>query len=593
MRQGTGMLLLMGSLLAPWSAHAGEGPPLPLSPLWPLVGGVALFLYGMLKLSDAMKLLSGERMREVVGRLAGHRLLGFLFGMGMTATLLSSAATVSMLVGFVAAELLSFSQTIGVILGANLGATVAAQLMAFPLAPYAPLPLLAGLLILESGRGDNLQQVGHLLIGLGLLFLGMGMMRDALIALQQAPLLLALAQPHPLGLQVLWAALLAALLRSTAAVVGLVLVLGLAGMVGLEGSIALILGANLGAVAGPLWVARDKSREALRVAMAQLLIKGAGVAVLVGFIPTLAEMCRFLSPSVLELTGPARLAAELPRQAANAHTFFNLLLALFFLPVAGLLVRLVERLVPDTTPAQEGILVAGAYQPRYLNASLLSTPALALGMMRRETSLMCDILEQMIAEAPEAVFAGDLPKMEALRHLDDQVDEIHEAVTRYLSRMSVLKLPPHIADEVLAAMAATAEMEAVGDIIENNLAHLAQVCSRERLRLTPEVWEALKAYHVGVLQAFKSASTAFISDDRQAAEMVLGMKEEMQAMDEACRVRQLQAVQQGGQGREWAAYSLQMDVRENLKRIYYHARRVAKLVARESDPLWPSLRPLP
>ncbi|MBF0371212.1 MAG: Na/Pi cotransporter family protein, partial [Magnetococcales bacterium] len=272
-------------------------------------------------------------------------------------------------------------------------------------------------------------------------------------------------------------------------------------------------------------------------------------------------------------------------QIANAHTIFNVVMALVFLPFGTLFARFCEAVVPDKTEAElaaEGA-VSGAYKPKYLDDNLLTTPALAIGMVRREMNIMADTLEQMINDVPDAVFKGDLKKMEEIRQLDDRVDEIHDAIAHYLSQVGSQNIPAHTADEVMAAITATSEMESIGDIIENNLSHLAEVCASGNIKLSDEVIGALGEYHQAVKKAFQTSVTAFVSDNRQAAEMVMNMKDEISSMDAQSRAKQMQALQSGEAVDSLNTYTLQMDIRENLKRIYYHTKRISKLVARTED----------
>ncbi|MBF0448612.1 MAG: Na/Pi cotransporter family protein, partial [Magnetococcales bacterium] len=198
---------------------------------------------------------------------------------------------------------------------------------------------------------------------------------------------------------------------------------------------------------------------------------------------------------------------------------------------------------------------------------------------------MSDVLEKMLEGIPDAVFKGDLEKMKELAKMDDRVDEIHQAVTSYLSKIGSANLPAAVADEVMATITATSEMENIGDIIENNMSHLAEVCAKNKILLTDDALKTLTAYHAKISAAFKASSTAFITDDEETALAVMAMKDEISDMDDACKTKQMDALQGDGAAPmvDLTAYTLQTDVRENLKRIYYHTKRVAKVVARSKE----------
>ena len=553
-----------------------------------LFGGLAIFLYGMEKMGDALKIVAGEKMKEILGKLTVNRIAGLLTGLVVTAIIQSSSVTTVLLVGFVTADLMSLSQAIGVILGADIGTTVTAQIVAFKVTKYASLLISVGFVMIFVGKDETFKQYGHLIMGLGMIFFGMGLMSEAMKPLRTYdPFMDMMKSVDNPFIGILVSTLFTGLIQSSSATMGVVVALAMQGLISLEGGIALAFGANIGTCMTAGLASIGKPREAVRVAIAHVTFKIAGVALFVWIIPQLADFCRTISPAYPNLEGASRLAAEVPRQVANAHTFFNVAMAMIFLPFANLFARFCEMVLPDAAPGSEEALAAGAaggvYQPKYLDEQLISTPTLALGMVRREANIMADILEKMIAEVPNAVFKGDLAKMEELRKMDDRVDEIHKAITQYLSKVGSTNLPARVADEVLAAITVAGEMESIGDIIENNLSHLAEVCSKGKITLSPDVLTGLHEYHKLVQSGFVAASTAFISDNRRTAEEVLMMKDRITGMDNQCLANQMTQLQAGQVAANMAAYTLQMDIRENLKRIYYHSKRVAKVVATAAD----------
>lgn len=549
-----------------------------------LFGGLAIFLYGMEKMSDSLKVVAGERMKDILGRLTTNRFMGMITGTFVTAVIQSSSVTTVLLVGFVTAELMSLAQAVGVILGANIGTTITAQIIAFKVTKYAALMIAIGFMMIFASKEERTKHYGHMLMGLGMIFFGMAIMSDAMRPLRSFEPFLQLMQSvsHPL-VGMLVAAAFTGLVQSSSATTGVILALAMQGLINLEAGIALTLGANIGTCVTAGLAAIGKPREAVRVAVAHITFNTVGALLVMGFIPAFADFARAVSPAAPELVGLDRLAAEVPRQVANAHTLFNVGMAVLFLPFAGLLARFCEKVVPDRAPAEGEEAAATLYQPTYLDESLIATPSLALGMVRRELSLMGDALEKMLEGVPEAVFKGNLDKMAAIRKLDDRVDAIHESVMRYLSRVGSQTLSGPGADQVLIAATASSEFESVGDIIENNLSHLAEVCAAEHVPLSDDVQASLTQYLAHVRDALKGAVTALVSDDREAARRVMAMKEEISGMDVQCHAKQVRTMQATPGASDLAAYNLQVDIRENLKRIYYHAKRVAKLEAHVDD----------
>ena len=303
--------------------------------------------------------------------------MGLVTGAAVTAIIQSSSVTTVMLVGFVTANLMSLSQAIGVILGADIGTTITAQIVAFPIKKYALLLVAGGFLMTFTSRKDDIRQYG-LVMGLGLIFFGMAVMSGAMKPLRTFEPFIALMQnvSNPL-VGILVSTAFTALIQSSSATMGIVIVLASQGLISLEGGIALALGANIGTCATAGLAALGKPREAVRVAVAHVTFKIVGVLLIVWFIPPFADLVRSLSPASEHLTGMDRLAADTPRQVANAHTLFNVGIGFLFLPLAGVFARFCEWVVPDR-PITDTEEIAARYEPKYLDEVLLDTPALAL-----------------------------------------------------------------------------------------------------------------------------------------------------------------------------------------------------------------------
>ena len=336
-----------------------------------LFGGLALFLYGMEQMTEALKAAAGRGLQSILARLTTNRFSGALIGALVTAVIQSSSVTTVLVVGFVSAGLMTLNQSIGVILGANIGSTVTAQIIAFNVTRYSLLIVAVGFAMTFIGQRERVKQYGHIFFGFGLLFLGMGIMSEAMAPLRSYPpfltLMAQMANPL-LGIAV--GAVFTALVQSSAATTGIVIVIASQGFVPLTAGIALALGANIGTCVTAMLATIGKPRAALRAAAVHVLFNVVGVLLWFGFIGQLAQLTRILSPLHPELTGLARLAAETPRQIANANTLFNLVNTLLFIGFTPWIGQLVSRIFPDRSRREDQPLIV----PKYLDEHLLENP---------------------------------------------------------------------------------------------------------------------------------------------------------------------------------------------------------------------------
>ena len=578
------MGLAVGLLIIEPALAASSGKPIDWFDMsMTLLGGLAIFLYGMELMTDSLKVLAGDRMKVILEKLTGNRIAGVLTGAGVTAVVQSSSVTTVIVVGFVTAGLMSLSQAIGVIFGANIGTTITAQIVAFKITKYALIMVAGGFGMLMMGRNEKIKHWGMMLMGLGLVFFGMSVMSDAMKPLRTfQPFLDMMATMENPLVGILIAAAFTGLIQSSSATTGIVIVMATEGLVTLPAGIALAFGANIGTCVTAILAAIGKPRRAVQAAMAHLLFNVFGVVIWFFFIPYLADFVTWLSPAAdASLTGQAKLAAEAPRQIANAHTVFNVANTILFLPFAGLLAKLVEKLVPVKELTIEEKAVA-KFMPRYLDEGMLDTPPLALSMVRRETRRMGEVVEEMLAAVPATVFTGDLDKMAVIRDQDDQVDALYAAINSYLTKVTRRDLLESTSNEAMLLTTTTTEIENIGDIIEIHMSHLATMCSMNHVTFNEEDLNSLKFFHGKVQKAFGSALSAVEQDRRAAAQIVLDMEEEIVVgMDDLVKKRQRKFLQEEHSSQEMAAFTLQTDIMENLKRIYEHSKRISKLVLRQ------------
>ncbi|MEA3287467.1 MAG: Na/Pi cotransporter family protein, partial [Candidatus Marinimicrobia bacterium] len=382
-------LLLMGvtAVFAGGSADATAAHEISWGVLtMTLFGGLAFFLYGMEKMSSGMKKAAGDSMRSILSALTNNRYMGLLVGAFVTMVIQSSSATTVMLVSFVQAGLMTFVQSLGVILGADIGTTITAQLVAFKLTDYALLMIAVGFGLMMFGRNDNQKNIGESILGFGILFYGMKLMSEAMKPLRTfEPFITMLSHLENPLLGLLVGTIFTALIQSSSAFTGIIIVLAQQGLLSLDAGIPLIMGANIGTCVTAGLASIGASREAKRVAVAHVLFKLTGVLLFIFWIPWLADIIRSISPTS-DAVGIAKLGSEVPRQIANAHTIFNVGLALAFIPFTSFFSKIIMKIYPDVEDEKDLTIATW-----HLDDSAIETPALALDLARAEINRMAKI----------------------------------------------------------------------------------------------------------------------------------------------------------------------------------------------------------
>ncbi|ADC62182.1 Na/Pi cotransporter family protein [Allochromatium vinosum] len=539
-----------------------------------LFGGLALFLYGMEQMATALKAAAGERMKDILARLTTNRFMGALTGAFVTAVINSSSITTVLVVGFISAGLLSLSQSVGIIMGANIGSTVTAQLIAFQLDNMALLMIGFGFMLLVAVKREAARHYGGMIMGLGLVFLGMTLMSEAMAPLRDyAPFLDFMATLRNPVLAILIAALFTGLIQSSAATMGIAIVMASQGFMDLETGIALAFGANIGTCVTAMLASIGKPREAVRAALVHVIFNIAGVLVWFGFIGHLAEWVQLISPTRPDLTGQARLAAEVPRQIANAHTLFNIANTLLFIGLTSQLARLVQWLVPDKPASEDAFIV----RPRYLDEELLTTPSLALDRVRLEILHMGDSVREMMQSIMPAILGGNRQTLREIELMDNDVDSLHAEIVSYLGKISRQSLTEHQTRELMSLLAAANDLENIGDLIETNLVVLGRERIDQGVSVSEPTREVLLNFHRAVSRALGAALQAVAQNNEIAARTVTAMKSEISAIADSAAAHEARRLV-AEEPKRIPAYTLEIDIIEKLQRIYYFAKRMAKTV---------------
>jgi phosphate:Na+ symporter len=542
-----------------------------------LFGGLAIFLFGMEQMAASLKKVAGNKMKAILGTLTTNRVMGLVTGTIVTGIIQSSSVTTVMLVGFVTAGLMSLSQAIGVILGADIGTTITAQIVAFKVTKYALLLVAVGFLLIFATKRDMSKQYGALIMGLGMIFFGMGIMSEGMKPLRSYDPFVELMQQvsHPV-VGILIAAVFTGLVQSSSATMGVVVAMAMQGLITLEAGIALALGANIGTCATAGLAAIGKPREAVRVAVAHVTFKVVGVLLIIWFIPPFADFIRSISPVHEELSGFSRLAAETPRQVANAHTIFNVAIAFLFLPFASLFARFCEWVVPDK-PVIEPFVI----QPKYLDKELLSTPPLAIDGARREIGRLGDLVEQTLGASLPTVVAGDEEDLQKLAHMDTDVDILHGHIVKYLGKISIMNPTEAESNEVMNLVQVTNYLEQIGDIIELNFVRIGRQRIEEGVVVSKATKAVIERYHKEVSAALTAAMQAVREEDLEAALAVKDMKKDMAELAEKAARHELRRLVADEPNRV-QTFSREMEMIESMSRIYRLCRKIARTQWKES-----------
>jgi phosphate:Na+ symporter len=540
--------------------------------LWAgLFGGLALFLFGMDIMTQALKSAAGDYMKDILGKLTRNRFVGVGMGALVTAIIQSSSVTTVILVGFISAGLMSMSQSVAVIMGANIGTTITAQILAFKVAELA-LPIIAvGFTIAFTARRNNWRQYGLIILGLGMVFYGMSVMSDALNPLRsydpfiqfmtsmQNPILAA-------GLGMIFTAVV----QSSSATTGILIVMASQGLIQLEPAIAIALGANVGTCITAGLASIGKPREAVRAAAVHTIFNVAGVLVWIGFIPQLAELAILISPAQEHLPDAQRLAAETPRQIANVHTFFNVVNVFLFIPFTTQIARLVEWMIPDRPIRPDAAML-----PKYLDRSVLSTPSIALEAARLEIRRLGKRVRAMFAAIMPVAIKGSRVELGNVRAMDKVVDALHLVIIEYLGEISLARLTKRQSKELMQLVETANDLEHVGDRIATDMVRSAMKRIDEGVRVSEQTARVLEDYHANVSSALDDALKAVAKQNPKLAKQVRRSKQEMTEQSRTIAEHALYRLTADEPNR-LHTYTREMELVEILDGIYQIARRIAR-----------------
>ncbi|MCD8315881.1 MAG: Na/Pi cotransporter family protein [Eggerthellaceae bacterium] len=504
-----------------------------LEVLFGLLGGLALFIFGMNQMSESLQKVAGERMKNVLALLTKNPILGVLAGALTTAVLQSSSATTVMAIGFVSARLMSTRQAIAIILGANIGTTITAQIIAFKLSDYILIIIFVGFVIMYFGRREKTKYLGRTIFAFGVLFLGIDTMGGAMKPLASSPVftqLISEVTDIPI-LGVLLGTFMTLLVQSSSATNSVLQNFastpdadGVTSIIGLTGAIPILLGDNIGTTITALFAAVGQSRNAKRVALSHCIFNISGAVLFIWFIVPFAQLITWISPS-----GPE--VEVIARQIANAHTCFNIIMTLIWLPLIGVLAKLVTWILPDRPrkhPATALYNIETLANPLYLDHRFSQVPASALQLTVQESVRCGEILRININDTLDAMRDKDKDQLEELKNR-------MQAISALCKRMNDF----------------VAEIIASGALTEDQVTHITGVVRviNEQQRIAAHSMNVINGFEVesdkytaeaveGLCEAFaevelmyETALTALKTNDHELAGQVIRMQATMLDID--------------------------------------------------------------
>lgn len=497
-----------------------------------MLGGLALFIYGMNLMSNGLQKAAGEKMKNILAALTRNPLMGLLAGALVTAVLQSSSATTVMVIGFTSAGLMKLPQAISVIFGANIGTTITAQLIAFNIGDYAWIILFAGfIMFFFLKKFEKVSQVGEVIFAFGMLFVGINIMGDVMKPLAHSPIfthLMMQVQDIP-ALGVVLGAGMTVVVQSSSATIAVLQNLastagadGIHSILGLQGAIPILFGDNIGTTITAILASIGASVSAKRTALAHVIFNLTGTLVFIWFIPWIAKLVTAFSQK-----GPE--VEVISRQIANTHMLFNVTNALLWLPLVFLMVKIVMKLIPgkDQEPALEA--------PVYLNQRVLDRPLFAIHLASKELVRVMGINRDMLEKSREAFLTGSKEAFSKVRDMEDAINVLQQEITEYLA--SILSSDGATAAQtqtISRLMHISSDLEHIGDYCINIIELAEEKIKKKHVfseRADAEIFQCFDM----ISQMLKDTERALGEGNVAMAREVLVQEEEINRTEERLR----------------------------------------------------------
>ena len=526
-----------------------------------IMGGLGLFLYGMNLMGDGLQKSAGSKLKRIIELLTSNVIMGVLVGMVVTMVIQSSSATTVMVVGFVNAGIMSLTQAIGVIMGANIGTTITAQLVSLDVDFLAPVAVGIGIVIYMFSNKPKHKNIAEILIGFGILFTGMDFMKEAVKPLAGyqgfTDMLLSFGH-HPI-LGVLMGFAITAIVQSSSASMGMLIALASQGLIPITAALPILYGENIGTCVTSLISSIGASRNARRAAIMHLTFNVLG---------SMIFMFILSKPIVAIVT--AIDPTDAARQIANAHTLFNILNVIVLLPFNKLIVKLALKLVPETKGEQDDDKVV-----KYIDDRMIETPSIALANIVKETLRMGEKSKESLNAAMDGIVDKSKEKIELSFKREKLINELQKSILNYLLKLSKASLNEDSRETVDALFNTVNDIERIGDHAEN-IAELAKDIVDLEISFSDVGIGELKDMYNKVVSTYTYALEAMRTSNVELACKVIKMEEQVDMMEKSCRANHMNRLNSSSCSIESGV--IYLDIISNLERVSDHAVNIAQQV---------------
>ena len=525
-----------------------------------LLAGLGLFLYGMNLMGNGLQKAAGDRLKKIIELLTRNRFIAVLVGVFVTGVIQSSSATTVMVVGFVNAGIMQLNQAIGVIMGANIGTTVTAQLVSFDLEAIAPVTVGIGVIIHMVTKSEKLKSYAEILIGFGILFVGMTYMKDAMSPLREVQAFkdMLVNFGHNPILGILMGFTLTLLVQSSSASIGILLALASQGMLPLESALPILYGDNIGTCTTALISSIGTSKNAQRAAVMHLTFN---------IIGTLIFALILNRPIMMVVTSidPTNIA----RQIANAHTLFNITNVIIQFPFAGLIVKIAERVIPEKPEELE------LKTTSFIDLRMLNTPSIALKNTIKECLHMGNKAKYSLENSMIALIDKDRDAAFRTFDTEKEINQLERDILEYLIQLSNAAISGEdraIVDELFNTIN---DIERVGDHADN-IAELSMYFIEKDLTFSEESIKDINTMYEKVMKTYEMSLQSMREGSSELALKVVKMEEQVDIIERSCRSAHIYRLNNSMCNPE--AGIIFLDLLSNLERISDHASNIAKAV---------------
>lgn len=540
-----------------------------------LLGGLALFLYGMQMMSSGLEAAAGNRMKRILEKLTSNRILGVLVGAGITAVIQSSSATTVMVVGFVNSGMMTLRQAVWIIMGANIGTTITGQLIALDVGEIAPLMAFIGVALVVFIKKPTVRYWGQIVAGLGILFLGMNMMSDSMLPLRESEAFIGLMTQfsNPL-LGILAGTVFTAVIQSSSASVGILQTLAKSGLIGLDSAVYVLFGQNIGTCITAVLASIGTSRNAKRTTIIHLLFNVIGTTLF-----TVVCMCTPLTSWVAGWT-PDNPSAQI----ANMHTLFNVVTTLLLLPFGSYLASLATKILPEKTSEAEE---AGVHRLLYIKPvdqlsaeHHVGTSAIVLNGVQHELARMAGMVRQNVDESFQAVLDSTPARLEKVEETEEYIDYLNKEISSYISHIIVFETNERDSEQISRFFKISSNLERIGDHAVN-ICEYTKMLEEKHIAFSQQAREEIQAMRQTSLEALQTLGELG-SLSPETLESIYRYEQKIDDMTLECRHNQMVRLREGACSDE--ACTLYSEMLTDFERIGDHILNIGQDLSAELTP---------